>query len=69
MTKAFHLQLQLSIKIFKLNIFCVSSPKQAFQEKQLDLYKEGCREEDIDLFLAKGDVKTDGGACGCRGSF
>ena len=30
---------QLSIKIFKLNIFCVSSPEQG---KQLDLYKEGC---------------------------
>ena len=25
--------------------------------------------EDIGLFLAKGDVKTDGGACSCRGPF
>jgi len=68
MTKVFHLQLQLSIKIFKLNIFYVSSLKQP-SKKAAQPVQGGVLREDIDLFLAKGDVKTDGGACSGRGSF
>ena len=35
----------------------------------LDGRFHGLLREDIDPFLTKGDAKTDGGACSCRGPF